>query len=76
MNARVSEEKTDQQKEKHMAKFCQVKLKPNHPRAVTSEDGLLTVLTATNGVRKPSETKKEEVRLYYKRQEEMCMRVD
>ena len=58
MNAHVYEEKTDKQKEKRMAKFLR-EVKPIHPRAVTSEDGRLTVLTAANGGKKPGQTKRK-----------------
>jgi len=56
VNARVYAEKTDWQKDKRMAKFLH-EVKPIHPRAVTSDDGRLTVLTARNGGKKPGQIK-------------------
>jgi len=48
VNARIYEEKTDQQKNKHVVKFLR-EVKPNHPRAVISDDEHFAVLTAANG---------------------------
>jgi len=58
VNAHVYDEKTDQQKDKRMAKFLR-EVKPILPRAVTSQDGRLTVLTATNGSKKPGQIKRK-----------------
>lgn len=58
MHAHVYEQKTDKQKEKRMAKFLR-EYKPVHPRAVSSDDGRLTVLKASNGGKKPGQTKRK-----------------
>jgi len=52
------EQKTDKQKEKRMAKFLR-EFKPVHPRAVSSDDGRLTVLKASNGGKKQGQTKRK-----------------